>query len=88
MLYYVCTNSGCKGTKKFEYIQILFIFLPKILHICKICSTFEGTDTAQPSHLEGTFALSCKRQSFWKKLRLCKHRQYFFFKNLAYLQNL
>ena len=44
----------------------------------KIYCNFEGTDTAAPSHLEITFALTCKRQPFChKKPFLCKHKQFF-----------
>ena len=32
--------------------------------VTNICRNFEGTDTAEPSHLEVTFAPLCKQQVF------------------------
>ena len=41
------------------------------------CSNFEGTDTASPSHLEATFAVSCN----WHLIspKLINMRAYYFF---------
>ena len=77
-----------KKSVKNRNLALFYLFLRKNLHMCDFCCTFEGTDTAAPSHLEATFALSCKLQTFQQKIRLYKHRRYFFAKKFANLKNL
>ena len=79
---------GAKVQKKSNIYKYYSSFCPKSCIFAKfVVPSRAPTRHSRPTSKELSH-FRANDNLFDKKLRLCKHRQYFFAQNLAYLQNL